>query len=318
MSNTKKTLVRIEGKIDKLLEINEVTLYTEEVLKLTLIEWLYQWLELYKKDKVKPSTLYHLQVAIKKYLVTGIGKSPLTDIDGMHIQRFLMRIKAPRQRQHIYGILRDAFNRAYALQLIGYNPIPAIKLPTYHKKRSKAFDRKQEDMFIKACNSHKNGLILIIMLYAGLRRGEALALNFSDIDIVNRKIYITKTINGFGKVGTPKTESSIREVPIFNSLYPYLINYTKRQSRRIFDYSEYIVNNAFWDILRSVGLYGQGFTTHSLRHTFVTRCIENNVPIKVVQKWVGHSTSVMTMNVYAHINNDFEEKAIRDFNNKLT
>jgi integrase len=155
------------------------------------------------------------------------------------------------------------------------------------------------------------------MLYAGFRRGEALALYQSDIDLKNRKIYITKTINDFGKIGTPKTEASVRDVPIFETLYPYISHHKKRLNIRLFDFSEYVLNQSFWDILRACKLYKQGFTTHSLRHIFVTRCIESNVPVKVVQKWVGHTTATMTMNVYAHVNNDFEKKAINDYNLQL-
>jgi Site-specific recombinase XerD len=316
--STKTTLNRIEGKIDKLLEYNEASKYVEEVLMFTLADWLVEWLDLFKRGKVKPSTLYHQELAIKNYIADDIGKRPLQDVDGAALQRFLMKIKAPRQREHVYGVLRDAFNRAYALKMIDYNPIAAVSLPARKKRKARAFDKAQEREFVSACKSHMYGAMFLIMLYAGLRRGEVMALNYSDIDLNARKIYVTKTVNDFGKIGTPKTDASVREVPVFDNLFPYLGAVLKRSdARRIWPFSETITNNAFWDILRASGLYGQGFTTHSLRHTFVTRCIEDGVPVKVVQKWVGHSTSVMTMNVYAHVNNDFETKAIKDYNSKL-
>ena len=57
----------------------------------------------------------------------------------------------------------------------------------------------------------------------------------------------------------------------------------------------------------------EGISIHSLRHTFATRCAEAGVPPKVVQQWLGHSTLEMTMNVYTHVNRDFE----REMTNKV-
>lgn len=57
-----------------------------------------------------------------------------------------------------------------------------------------------------------------------------------------------------------------------------------------------------------------GFTIHSLRHTYATRCAENNVSRHVTQKWVGHSTPDMTENVYTHVNDDFEKEEIAKLN----
>ena len=72
----------------------------------------------------------------------------------------------------------------------------------------------------------------------------------------------------------------------------------------------------FQNALKDSGLCGQDFTLHSLRHTFTTRCAENNIAIKVTQKWVGHSTTEMTQNVYTHVNEDFEKEEIAKLSDK--
>ena len=66
----------------------------------------------------------------------------------------------------------------------------------------------------------------------------------------------------------------------------------------------------FKEVLTQAHLDKQGFTIHSLRHTFATRCNENGVPPKVLQKWLGHAKADMTMNVYTHCNDDFENSVI--------
>ena len=77
---------------------------------------------------------------------------------------------------------------------------------------------------------------------------------------------------------------------------------------------EHALREHFQNALKASGLYGQGFTLHSLRHTFITRCAENKVSSAVAQKWAGHSSADMTQNVYTHVNEDFEKEEIAKFN----
>ena len=118
-----------------MLDYAEVAEYSRQVLQTSLNEWLQDWLTLYKVDKVRPATLRKAQGCIDNYIISDIGKMPLSDISGQDLQRFLIRIKAPRQREHLFGLLRDAFTRAYSLQLITFNSIVAVSIPKHHKKK---------------------------------------------------------------------------------------------------------------------------------------------------------------------------------------
>lgn len=284
--------------------------------EITLDEWLNEWLTIYKRDKVKEGTYYQYTLWIRN-LPSELKRKRLWEISPLQLQRFLLTIRAGRQRQHYYGLLLDALQKAFLLQMIASNPMRRVEKPRHEKKPSFALDRGQEQAFVQACRSAKYGPMYLIMLFAGLRKGEAMALTARDIDMDKRILSVTKTVNELGHIGTPKSKAGLRSVPILENLAPYLVPYAGESGERLFPLNDCNAHKHFVRILESAGLAGLGFTTHSLRHTFITRCCENGVPPKVTQKWVGHSTVQMTLNVYAHCNRDFEEQVIAELNQKL-
>lgn len=315
--NIKQEFKQVNKKLDKIIGYTTVDEINDSVLQYTYSEWLDIWRELYKVPKVKEGTLYQIDLFINNFLKPSIlGNMPLNKIDGITLQRYLISIKAPRQREHLFGIIRDSFSRAYTLQLITFNPTCSIELPKRQKKNIVALDRNQEQLFVESCKKDKYGYLYFIMLYAGLRKGEAQALLYSDIDLEKRVIRVNKTVNDLGHINTPKTVYGNRIVPIFDSLYPYLIKFEKNINKIIFPYQKRCVFEHFHSILNNAELSGLGITTHSLRHTFATRCAESGIFVKTVQKWLGHSTPQMTLSVYTHINNDFEDEQIALLNKK--
>ena len=301
-------LRKLNRKLDRLTGFS----CPEADLEITLDEWL----KVYKRDKVKEGTYYQYTLWIRN-LPPELKQKRLRELGPLQLQRFLLTIKAGRQRQHYYGLLLDAFQKAFLLQMIAFNPMRRIEKPRHEKKPSFALDRKQEAAFVRACRAAKYGPMYLIMLFAGLRKGEAMALTAQDIDLDKRALSVTKTVNELGHIGSPKSKAGIRTVPILDNLFPYLEPYASRSGERLFPLNDCNAHKHFVRILEAAGLGGLGFTTHSLRHTFITRCCENGVPPKVTQKWVGHSTVQMTLNVYAHCNRDFEEQVIAELNRKL-
>lgn len=308
-----KKLDRLDNKISKLLNYAEASDYQEEVIQYTLNEWLEKWLELYKVNRVKPSTLYQKQNIIKLYIRESIGLLPLTKIDGITLQRFLIRITAPRQREHVYDILRDSYKRAMSLQLIEYNPVQAVQLPQHTPKQSKALTVEEEESFLTACKGCIYGDIFVLMVHAGLRKGEALALTGADLDTVREVIHVTKSISFKNKVGTPKTRASVRDVPIVYADVMEIAKARYKTAGRLFRITDGTLDEHFYNVLKASGLYKQGYTMHSLRHTFATRCAEDDIPVKVLQKWLGHTTLNMTLGIYTHVNNDYEELVIQKY-----
>ena len=310
--NLQREFATINGKLDEIAKNTE----PEELELESLGEWLDEWLDLYKVGQIKDSTIYQYRLMIKR-IPEPLKLKPLGKLQPRELQRFLYSIRQTRQRQHVYCLLKDAFHKAFVLRMLEFDPMLAVEKPKHIKKERKAFDREQEARFVKACNCSKYGDMYLVMLYTGIRKGEALALECRDIDLHNRVLHITKAINDLNRLDTPKSKAGFRKVPIFDNLYPYLQKYAGKSNRRIFPIVETTAHIHFHMILKTAGLEGQGFTTHSLRHTFLTRLCETGVSLKVAQKWAGHCDAKLTLNVYTHCNADFEAENVKMYNEKL-
>ena len=162
-------------------------------------------------------------------------------------------------------------------------------------------------------NSKKDKMFgIILTLYTGLRIGELLALEWDDVNLKRAEIHVTKSCydgrDEKGRVcrivGTPKTDSSKRVVPIPKQLIP-LIQAVKKKSK-----SKYVVSNgerpitvrsyqrSFELLLKKIKIPHQGF--HSLRHTFATRAIECGMDVKSLSEILGHKNPNITLKRYVH------------------
>ena len=150
----------------------------------------------------------------------------------------------------------------------------------------------------------------MLCLYQGLRLGEALALTWSDIDFDKYTISVSKTIDDDGNVTTPKTETSTRIIPLFKRTAE-ILQTMQQDNGYLFKSRMTVYQNRMARLTRKLGL--ENIHSHSLRHTFATRCAEAGIPPKLVQRWLGHSTVEMTLNVYTHVNKDYEDKMAAQF-----
>ena len=163
---------------------------------------------------------------------------------------------------------------------------------------------------------HRCQVAAIIMLKAGLRRGEVLALRKKDIH--DGRIYVhnaVKFVNNRPLIGGTKNESSNRTVPLFAAISPYLDS--------VEDYilpdanGELCSETAFqraWEsymnTLSGVSGHLVSFRPHDLRHTFITTARNKNVDIHTVMDWCGHSSERMILQIYDHTSEDREQAAI--------
>ena len=174
----------------------------------------------------------------------------------------------------------------------------------------------------------KNSMDIAILtaLETGLRQGEIVALAWGDINLEKKNISVTKSLsimksrdsgedNNYKKViKPPKTRSSIRTVPISSALSSDLKafkdyldenNYPTGKNDIVFpsSFGNHLhpanLSHRLNEITKKAGLPNLSF--HKLRHTFITRLIENGVNLSVVQKYAGHSTPLITLGIYNHI-----------------
>ena len=151
-------------------------------------------------------------------------------------------------------------------------------------------------------------------MYQGLRKGEVLGITWDNIDYSNNLLTINKNYNIHGKFDTTKTITSNRIMPLFNISKKILQLLTIKQNERVFKMCHNVMQDKFKNIINKLNLNSK-YTIHSLRHTFITNCQDQQIPEHIIQNWVGHQIgSKVTKQVYTHIQEDTNNKFITQLN----
>jgi len=156
---------------------------------------------------------------------------------------------------------------------------------------------------------HRFQLPVLIMLYAGLRRGEVLALSSDDIDLRRGIISVSKAIRFDSNrpvIADPKTEAGRRDVPILSALRPYLENCSglvapSASGTIMSEVAFRRAWNSYLTALSRAAGHPVSIRPHDLRHTYCTMLVDAGVPLKQAMAWLGHADEKMIMRVYDHV-----------------
>lgn len=168
---------------------------------------------------------------------------------------------------------------------------------------------------------------LLLCLYTGLRIGEVCGLKWENIDLTKRVLFIKRTIiriknnnpNINGKTilieSTPKSETSLREIPIPDFLIEVLRKFQSQDQFYILSNSEKLydprqLENTYSKIIKRCGIRYSKF--HTLRHTFATRCIESKMDIKTLSEILGHASVDITLKIYVHTSTELKRTALQN------
>lgn len=267
------------------------------------------WFKIFRESKVKISTKDDYQSnLINKVKNDPIGKMHLQKITALDIELFLQRITAPSAQARTYRQLKTCLKAAYNHKMIRENPMLVVEKISEPKSK-KVWPSK--DDFEKLFNYTKEQnydmyLFIKFLSLTGLRKGEALALKWEDIK--NDEIYVNKAYELHAKkIKTPKTDGSIRKVPILP------------EAKKILDELDKDGGNIFSKLYKDavshrLNIYnkrlGTNITLHTFRHYFTTECQEAGVSLKTINEWTGHRSSKVTIGSYTHTNPDFETKEL--------
>jgi integrase len=209
----------------------------------------------------------------------------------------------------VISVIQNSLKTAFTLGLTETYTANKIVRPKIYEKQVSCFsitEQKTIENGILSCKKKKLYGIVICM-YTGLRIGELLALEFSDIDFDKSLIHITKTCHDSknGRViDRPKTESSVRIVPLSKPVLR-LIKEIKKDSK-----CNYLIadgdkpvsvrsyQRSFELLLKKLKISHKGF--HSLRHTFATRALECGMDVRTLSEILGHKNTNITLNRYVH------------------
>lgn len=288
-------------------------------------EWLSNWLENYVQPSVKRRTYTRYKEIVEKHIVPRLGECRLCEITPYVLQCYVTELLkngnlktgeglSANSVNSIITVIQSTLKTAHLLGAIDEYEGNKIKRPRTSEKRIECFslsEQKRIEQYIKSRESTRLFGVLL-SLYTGLRIGELLALEWSDIDMSKGELRVSKTCH-YGKnesgsfvriTDAPKTPSSIRTIPIPKQLMPHLLEVKKKsQSTHLVSNGENPISVrsyqcSFSVLLKKLSIPHRGF--HALRHTFATRALECGMDIKTLSEILGHKNPNVTLNRYAH------------------
>lgn len=292
------------------------------------------WFDTYKLQ-VKESTAEKTRQVYINHLHKYYGNTYVDKIQQASLQKFVSTLpKELVNFRDVTSLLNRIFKLAISLNYISNNPLKNVIIPkkTARKRRDTTqnfYDKNELKSFLKAAQStnYKYYVYFLLLASTGIRKGEALALTWKDINFSSNYININKTLayglHGKYVVQPPKTAHSKRKVPLSKNLKSELLNYQKQDTK-----NKYLFHTENGDYLRLTKpqqwlkiIYRKNpelkkITIHGFRHTFASILIESNPSIKPtdVQAILGHETVQMTLNIYTHATQKGKEKVLKQIN----
>lgn len=294
-----------------------------------------KWLSV-KRRQVKESTLSCYQLIYIKILAPRFGSTDVETMNKKVVTTFLYELldsgaKSKKYCSDILIVIKMLIR--YAGDELDINvPDTAWKViwPTNNKVGVSKLERYTQEEYRKIVeyvmdNPSPRNLGILLSICTGMRIGEICALQWRDIDIVGNTIHVNKTMEriylpgNIGtdrkktvvEIGTPKTSSSDRHIPILKNILPIVKKFYAVCK------PDYYVCTCSEDFIepRTLRTYYRIFILekvklnhcikfHGLRHTFASTLIENKVDVKTVSTILGHSDISTTLNVYVHPSNE--------------
>ncbi len=304
-----------------------------EPSQMTMEEHLNQWIETYAKPNLAPTTVRGYLVNINNHTLPFIGPVPLQKLVPLQIQHMYDKLKAknlsPRTIKYVHSTLREALQYAFKMQLIPRNPADFVTLPKQVKYKAKAYEESEAIHLLENAKDTDMEAPLHIAVGLGLRRGELLALRWSDINIETNQLSICQNlvhVNGEYIFRQPKSEAGNRTIEMPSGLAIVLKKHRKKQLEdKLFFGSEYkdydlvcckhdgspynpgSFSHKFEQFLKKHEL--RQIRLHDLRHTNASLMLQYNVPAKVASQRLGHSTVSITLDLYSHVIGNLQAEA---------
>ena len=227
-----KTQAEVKTKLARVLEETK-DLDVVRAEEYTVTTWLRTWYDLYAKPNIRLATADRYQLMIETYAIPRIGKIKLTKLTSRDLQKLykdLMesgRVHVGKNQnlglssttvRSVHLMLHCAFERAVKERLISRNPTDDCIAPKIQKFERKTLHPEDIKAYLDAANTRGLLPMFYLALVSGLRKGELVALLWTDLDIENKTIFVSKQYvrnpNGELTLSRPKTETSVRRVSI--------------------------------------------------------------------------------------------------------
>lgn len=311
--------------------------------RLTIEQFLSQWLTESAKPRLRPRTYASYRQVVRLHIDPYIGHHPIQKLSPQHVQAWLNTLSAegwrrkrtkadeaakrpekrgiaPRTILYARAILRAALAQAMKWGIVARNVATLIDPPRMVKRQIKPLEPEQARQLIAAAESHRLGALITVAVALGLRQGEALGLQWADVDTEANRLHVRHALHRSGGkwvLAEPKSERSRRTIALPNVVSAALKRHRTRQLEERLAIGEgwrdqgFVfctksgsplepsnLTRTFRALLKAADVPTVRF--HDLRHTAASLLIAQGVNARAVAEVLGHSSVTLTLNVYAH------------------
>jgi len=311
--------------------------------KITVGEYLQQWLTDYAELHCSPKTIESYQQIINSHLMPELGSIKLVELEARHLQTMFAKKRerglSARTVRYVYSLMSQVLRYAIRQGVLNRNVAQNTEPPKIEHRELNTIRPEQINIFLEAARETPHYALFYLLLHTGLRRGEALALKWKNIDMgmasLGVQAYLSVTLS-LGKVAgktyvrEPKTSSGKRRVALPPSLTLVLQQHRLRQQEffallgKTLTDEDYVfchpdgapldpstVSHSFAHTLRKAGL--PPMPLHGLRHSHATLLLQAGTHPRVVMERLGHSSIRVTLDTYSHVVGGLQETAAQRF-----
>lgn len=311
----------------------------------TVAEWCWLWYETYSKPNLRFSTADSYKVILEKHIIPAIGGIKLRQLTALHIQQMYNYSKeqgrvrrwekttdfslANSTVRRIHMVLNSCLQQAVKERIISYNPCESCRVPKLEKKEMTIIPPEKVGAYLQAAEQYGVLPIFYLELTSGLRRGELLGLQWSDLDQENQLITVNKQLSKINRelvLTTPKTQNSIRKVVVPKQTVELLIAEHEKHpdsplmfaSPRTGSYWSPDAIGRVHKKLLAMAEIDSSVRFHDLRHTFATLAMQSGVDVKTLASMLGHYSAGFTLDTYTHITHQMQQGAAEKIGGFMT
>lgn len=295
--------------------------------KITVQDHFEAWWEI-KKEKVKPTTADNYRNILDRYILPRLGSDLLKDLNTVRIEKMLIELNRDHSESTVRLVsivLAQGLERAVKDHLIPLNPAKGIERPKGKKKTVTPYTLKELKEILHELESHRLRTFFHLLAHTGARRGEILALRWSDLDFEKGTLSISKNRTRIGKTvieqDSTKGGDGKRIVQLNSEILRLLKDHKVRQQEergeenivRFRQDLGYIFTQEGSDLpldpstpyqlfkktARRLGLRSESL--HSIRHLHATELLNSGVSVHLVKDRLGHADISTTLRIYAHV-----------------
>lgn len=280
------------------------------------------------KGKIRESTAHAYRGHMTRYILPAVGHLRLEDLRAPHLEAMYRGMAArglsPATVQRCHATVRSALNSALRRGLVARNVSAHVELPSVPRYAAQVWSPIEVGRFLDHLQDTGDRLapLFRLLVLRGLRRGEAVGLRWSDVDVEANTATISQSVGQVGYrtvVTAPKTAGSVRTVGLDGGTVAALRAHRTAQAaerlafpgawqdvdNRLFTRPDgrplhpESVSRAFERVAAAAGL--PRIRLHDLRHSAATLALEAGVSMKIVSDLLGHSSTRLTSDVYSHV-----------------